>query len=547
MMRRLGLLALALAATLFSGTPAIADDVVFVDAPAGRLEGVSESGLNVFKGIPYANPPIGPARWRAPSPLERWDGVKSAESFGASCIQPKASSGNIYAHDIGAISEDCLFLNIWAPKDAKNAPVLFWIHGGAFTTGSGSEMLYNGERLASRGVVVVSINYRLGVLGWLAHPGLSAESPLKISGNYGLLDQVQALMWVRKNIAAFGGDPANVTISGESSGGLNVVYLMASPAARGLFAKAIAQSAYMVSMPDLKKKVYGTPAAEGVGQWISMKAQAADIFALRGMDGETLTKIAARAGFIPLGNVDGVLLRKQLVDTFDAGEQAKVPVIAGFNSGEIRSLTILAPKAPASAEEYETTIRAKYGDLADAFLKLYPSANMQESIYANTRDALYGWTAERLAKDQAKLGVPSYLYLFDHGYPAADNAGLHAFHASELPYIFGTYDRTTEHWPAIPATPEEATFSAQMMDYWASFARSGKPVAKNAPDWPAYGTNAAYMDFGATPEPKDHIYPGMFTLHEAEVCRRRADGGIPWTWNTGLAAPETPAKPANCN
>src|SRR3984957_3345731 len=217
-----------------------------VDAPAGKLQGLNEEGLNVFKGIAYAQPPVGQLRWHAPVPLPRWEGVKSATEFGASCVQPIAPTPNLYTDDVKPMSEDCLSLNIWAPKNAKNAPVFFWIYGGALVGGSSREALYDGAKLAARGVVVVSINYRLGGLGWLAHPQLSAESPLGVSGNYGLLDQVEALRWVRRNVGSFGGDPSNVTIAGESAGALSVMYLMAAPAARGLFSKGIAESGYMI-------------------------------------------------------------------------------------------------------------------------------------------------------------------------------------------------------------------------------------------------------------------------------------------------------------
>ena len=238
-------------------TPSHAEHGPIVDAPAGKVEGQIEGQLRVFKGIPYALPPVGAARWHPPSPMPRWAGVKKATEFGPACFQPNTRGRSIYTGEPLPMSEDCLSLNIWAPAGARNAPVFFWIHGGALWGGSSRDPLYDGARLAAQGIVVVSINYRLGVLGWLAHPELSKESPLGVSGNYGLLDQIEALRWVRNNIGAFGGDPANVTIAGESAGGLSVMYLMASPAARGLFAKAIAESAYMISTPELKQSRFG--------------------------------------------------------------------------------------------------------------------------------------------------------------------------------------------------------------------------------------------------------------------------------------------------
>ncbi|MBW8303215.1 MAG: carboxylesterase family protein, partial [Brevundimonas sp.] len=222
----------AIAAVLALGlaVPAMAQDAPMVDAPAGSLRGVAEAGVHVFRGVPFARPPVGDLRWRPPASLPRWNGVREATEFGAACPQPASP----FAHH-AAVSEDCLFLNIWAPDQARRAPVLVWIHGGSLISGAASEAIYDGAAFAGQGVVLVSINYRLGALGWLAHPGLSAESPDNISGNYGLMDQIEALRWVRRNIGAFGGDPDNVTIAGESAGALSVLYLMAAPEARGLF------------------------------------------------------------------------------------------------------------------------------------------------------------------------------------------------------------------------------------------------------------------------------------------------------------------------
>jgi para-nitrobenzyl esterase len=320
-----------------------------VTAPSGTVEGRREGTLRSFKGIPYAAPPVGPARWRPPTSMPRWPGVKQAAQFGPACTQPPIPESSIYSSDLGPTSEDCLTLNIWSRADATRAPVFVWIHGGALQTGSSKETMYDGARLSAHGLVVVTINYRLGILGFLAHPELSAESPLGISGNYGLLDQIEALRWVKRNISAFGGDPANVTIAGESAGGLSVMYLLASPDARGLFSKAIAESAYMISTPELKQQRVGAPAAEEAAAKTATALHASNIAALRAMDAPALTNAAAAAYFAPFGVVDGHVLPRQLVEVFDRGEQARVPLLAGFNSGEIRSLRFLAPPPPASA------------------------------------------------------------------------------------------------------------------------------------------------------------------------------------------------------
>ncbi|WP_232207652.1 carboxylesterase family protein [Pseudoxanthomonas sp. J35] len=519
-----------------------------VHAPVGALQGEAlDGGIHAFLGIPYAEPPVKQLRWRAPVPAKPWKGTREATAFGPACIQPPSRPGSIYSlGEALQTSEDCLSLNVWAPADAKDAPVFVWIHGGSLVAGSSREPMYDGARLAAQGIVVVSINYRLGVLGYLAHPELSAESADGVSGNYGLLDQIEALRWVRRNIAAFGGDPGNVTIAGESAGALSVMYLLAAPPARGLFHKAIAQSAYMITTPALREAVHGMPSAEELGLELGRKIGVRGLPRLRAMDPQELTVKAAMSGFLPFGNIDGKVLPAQLVEVFDRGEQAPVPLLAGFNDGEIRSLRFLLPPKPADAATYEAAIRAAYGDLAEAMLARYPATDLDGSMLATTRDAMYGWTAERLVRKQAELGQPSYLYYFNHGYPAADEAGLHAFHAAELPYVFANHDRTTPLWPKAPDTAGEQALTAAMSGYWASFARSGRPVAAGQPAWQPYGQVRAYMAFEDAPVPGEHLMPGMYELVEGVVCRRRAQGGLPWHWNVGIAAPPLPAGAPGC-
>jgi para-nitrobenzyl esterase len=542
-----GRLGFASLIALCLSSPVIAADTQpVVDAPAGKVRGETVGRLNVFKGIPYALAPTDARRWKPPLEVPKWKEARDATKFGPACVQPRSRADSIYLLELPAMSEDCLSLNIWAPANARKAPVLVWIHGGSLAIGSGSEPVYEGTKLAGHGLVVVTINYRLGVLGYLAHPALSAESRGNVSGNYGLLDQIAALRWLKRNIAAFGGDPSNVTIAGESAGALSVMYLMVAPEARGLFAKAIAQSAYMISTPQLRDSPFGDAVGEGAGVWLAGKVGAVDLAGLRSMDANAITNAAASAGWAPFGTIDGRVLPRQLVDAFDRGEQAKVPILAGFNSGEIRSLRVLAPPVPADTATYEKQIQERYGDLADAFLKLYPSSNMSESILAATRDTLYGWTAERLVARQTAAGAPSFLYYFDHGYPAADSQGLHAFHAAEIPYVFGTANKTTPRWPAIPATPAESALSDALASYWATFARDGVPSAPSQPAWRPYGTERAYMAFEDVPQPRTHLLPGMFEFTERVVCRKRAKGGVPWNWNAGLASPQIPAEASQC-
>jgi len=522
---------------------------VVATTATGPVQGLGEGGLHVFRGIPYAQPPVGSLRWKPPQVLAQWAGVRDATRFGAACVQPVSPTPNIYSSGVALpMSEDCLTLNIWAPADAHHAPVLVWIHGGSLWTGSGRETLYDGTHLAERGVIVVTINYRLGVLGYLAHPQLSAESAEGVSGNYGLLDQIEALKWVKRNIGAFGGDAANVTIAGESAGGLSVLYLLTSPPAHGLFAKAIAESSYMITMPTLKEARHGLPSGEQSGALLTTALHASGIADLRAMDAQKLNNAAALAGFGPWGTIDGHVLTEQMVSAFDLGHQARVPVLVGFNSGEARSLRALVPPVPASAADYEQAIRERYADLADEFLRVYPSSNLEESMLATTRDALYGWTAARVARKQTALGEPTYLYLFDHGYPAMDTAGLHAFHASELPYVFGTFASTPPLWPKIPDAAQERRLSDAMLDYWSSFARTGRPRSAHAEIWRSFGSKGAYMHFAEKPELARDLMPQMYQLNEAVVCRRLAAGDLAWNWNAGLAAPpKLPPKQAPCD
>lgn len=544
MIRRL--LSLALAAAALTPAPSVASTGPVVEAPAGKVEGKTAKGMRIFKGIPYAAAPVGPLRWAPPQPAAAWQDALDASKFGPACMQPNPRGPSIYAWDLPATSEDCLSLNIWTPENAKGAPVFVWIHGGALTSGSAGDPLYDGSAFAARGIVFVSINYRLGALGYFAHPALSAESPDGVSGNYGLLDQIAALQWVQRNIGAFGGAADNVTIAGESAGALSVMYLMAAPQARGLFHKAIAESAYMVSAPALREKRNGMVPAEEQGVYLATKLGATDLAALRAMPAEEIATKAPTTGYFPFPVIDGKVVPRQLVETFDRNEQAPVPILAGFNAGEIRSLRFLLPKAPDNAAAYEAAIRANYGEFADAFLARYPAKNIDESMLAATRDAMYGWTSERLVSNQAALGQPAYLYLFDHGYPATQKWKLHAFHAAELPFVFDTAGKTPPLWPKIPDKLAERKLIDAMGDYWASFARSARPQATDQPDWLPYSDDKAFMHFADEPHVRHNLLPGTAALHEAVVCRRRAAGDIAWNWNIGVISPPLPPKAEGC-
>ncbi|HUN71987.1 MAG TPA: carboxylesterase family protein [Steroidobacteraceae bacterium] len=511
----------------------------------GAVAGVElAAGVTVFRGIRYAEPPLGNHRWRPPIAAAAWSGVRPAVEFGAACLQSPSPPGSIYAQAPRRMSEDCLFLNVWTPPRPTKAPVMVWLHGGALRRGDLASGLYDGEQLARKGVVIVTVNYRLGVLGYLAHPQLSEESPQGSSGNYGLLDQIAALRWVRDNIAAFGGDPGNVTLFGESAGALSAVELMSSPLAAGLFHKVILQSGYLVSNPQLKRECFGQPPAESVGARLARELGAKDLAALRALAGEALVEAAAAIGFDPQATIDGWVLPQQVVECLDRGGQAAVPMIVGFNEGEVRSLQpYFMPPLPASAEDYEHRVRSIYGDLAPAYLDRYPADAIEESALAAARDAFYGWSAERLARAQTALGLPAHLYFFAHHYPEQESLGLEAFHASEIPYEFGRigeWDGWPERWPRPPDDARERALSQRIMDYFTSFARDGVPAATGAPAWQPYRDERAYLELCEPPRAAHHLLPGMFELHEEIIGRRRAAGTQHWYLNVGLASPPVP-------
>jgi para-nitrobenzyl esterase len=518
-----------------------------VNAPAGSVRGVREGDANVFRAIPYALPPTGERRWRPPAPMPRWNEVRTVQQAGAACVQPAMAPGPYNRGPKVLMNEDCLTLDVTAPVDARNAPVMVWIHGGTLIWGSAQSKMYSGREFAKRGVVLVSINYRLGVLGYLAHPELSKESADDVSGNYGLLDQIAALRWVRENIASFGGDAGNVTIFGESAGALSVEYLLASPAAHGLFERAIVQSGYLFTMPELRQARYEEQSAESIGAALATKLGASSIAKMRAMDARELVDATAVAGYAPYGTIDGKILPRQLVDTFDRGEQAPVPLIAGFTSGEIRGLRFLLPPAPASASVYANDVTARYGDLADEYLRLYPPRDLDKTQLAATRDVVFGWASERLVRKQAALGQRSFLYYFDHDYPNAAAMDLTAFHASEVPFVFGTFDATPAGWPAIPNTTGERQLAGAILDYWTSFARDGQPSATNGPSWAPFAPRSSYMTFGDAPQLSSQFMPGMFELHEQIMCRRRAGGTQSWNWRSGSIAPVIAGPVAACS
>lgn len=537
---RLSITAMALALSGCLHSEAASSDAPLAAVSGGTLRGVAEDGLKIFKGIPFAAPPIGALRWKAPRPAAKWSGIRDATAFGPDCIQPPVPATSIYNDPPEKTSEDCLTLNVWAPENANDAPVIVWLHGGSLRIGGSSLRLYDGRKYSERGAVFVSVNYRLGPLGWLAHSELSDESSEGISGNYGLLDQIAALGWVRDNIEAFGGNSQNVTIMGESAGALSVTYLMASPRASNLFDKAIIQSTNLRTFPRLDEPAHGLPSMEEIGALTLGRLGVASISEARGHDAQDLTNRAIQAGFPAQGTIDGKVLPRQLVETFDRNEQAPVPVLVGFNSHEVSTQRVLLPPMAESAQAYEAAIRRAYGDLADEYLRLYPAIGGDESLVDAASHGIYGWSGERIAKSQTEMGKDAYFFVFDYCYPAAQVRGICGFHAGELPFSFGNLGAGSlpATWPVPDGLGDEA-LSRAILDYWVSFATTGKPAAAGHAEWYAYGIEENYLKFADSPESSNDPYQGMFELHE-KFNKRQREAGQPWGIAIGLAAdPDT--------
>lgn len=450
----------------------VADDSIRVES--GALSGVSgiNSDVKVFKGIPYATPPTGDLRWRAPKAPPKWEGVRMADKFSATCMQTPYAEGSPYRSAAEPVSEDCLYLNVWtaARSMKEHRPVMVWIHGGALTRGSGSMATYDGEELAKKGVLLVTINYRLGIFGFFAHPELTKESDRNSSGNYGILDQISALEWVQKNISAFGGDPKRVTIFGESAGSWSVNALVATPLAKGLFQRAIGESgANFGPLPKLAD-------AEKAGLSIAKAQGAESLSALRAKSAEDLMKARME---IARPNIDGWLLPTDVRTIFTSGKQNDVPLLIGSNADEGTAFTPPTVKAAA----FEAQAKTRYGDQAPAYLKIYPASSDEEahaSAAAAMRDQTFGWEMRTWARLQTKTGKSKvYLYYFSRVPPGPVGKRLGSYHASEIRYVF--------HNLSTGALDDlDRRIANVMSSYWVNFATSGDPNGKGLPKWPAY-------------------------------------------------------------
>ncbi len=475
-MNRLAI-ALAVIATACSATPPICSDPAVATVETGQLRALQAKGVLAFKGVPYAAAPVGALRWRAPAALAKWDGVRDATTYGNICMQKMPNPDN----GIGQLpaSEDCLTLNVFTQDLARNArrPVMVWIHGGGFVNGSGSAELYDGSQLAKRGVVVVTINYRLGRFGSFAHPLLTQEAGGGPVANYGMLDMIASLQWVKRNIASFGGDPGNVTIFGESAGGMAVQKLMIAPLARGLFHKAAVQSgAGRENVLNLdKSNARGLPSAEADGEAFvkSLGVKATSTADLRAMSADAVIAAGDPSTFTGGGPIiDGKVITGTVVDTFKAGAEAKVPYLVGYNSAEF-------PAKPADVDGLLTrTIGAKSADLP-VLVATYPDVDDMAARIVG--DIIFGEPARYLAGLHAAHGQPTYLYRFDVLSPSVQARYKGTPHAQERQYVFDTLP--TSPYPTDDNDKVQAQFA---VSYWTNFAKTGDPNGAGLPTWPRY-------------------------------------------------------------
>lgn len=497
------------------------DNAPLVTTAQGKLIGEYSSRNNrvsVFKGIPFAAPPVGQARWTPPQAAPGWSGERLATDFGPDCMQQPYPEGSFFYRPARVSSEDCLYLNVWtAAEENAGKPVMVWFHGGALTRGSGAIETYDGTELALKDVVLVTVNYRLGVFGYLAHPELIAESEHFSAGNYGILDQIQSLRWIQENIRAFGGDPENVTIFGESAGAWSVHFLTASPLANGLFHKAIAQSgARMDTRVALDQQTSAGASASSSGSRLAELMGAENLAAMRAMPARQLLDAAAEHSFRTDGIVDGWVLPEQPYVQFSEGRQNPVPILVGFNAEEGTTLGA-GSNLPGTAEAYEARVNSVYGDLADMVLEVYPSADVRKSSLDSFRDSTFGWHMVTWANLTRHVQQPAYLYFFTHRPPGPMAQELGAYHASEIAYAFNTVHTLRDQPTAI-----DYRLGDVMSDYWVNFAHQGVPSAPGQPQWKPY-SNAErnYLLLGAQVSAEQNLLPDNWALFDRVMDRRR--------------------------
>lgn len=493
---------------VFRATIVFADDRVKTES--GVVEGVTTAspGVRVFRGIPFAAPPIGKLRWKAPQPVRAWKGLRKAVEFGPRCMQAPIYSDMIFRDRADKpMSEDCLYLNVWTPaKSAKDGlAVMVWFYGGGFQAGSSSEPRYDGENFATKGIIVVSVNYRLGVFGFLSHPELTKESREHASGNYGLMDQIAGLRWVKKNIAAFGGDPEKVTIAGESAGSLSVSALMASPLSSGLIRGAIGESGAFFGRPPAGSAMQALSETEKTGTKFAESIGAKDLAALRAKTAEEVLAAVQKdpsVRFWP--SVDGYVLPKDVATIFAEGQQSHVPLLAGWNAQEASWAVVYAKEKP-TMQTFPTQMRARFNDRAAEILKLYPASSDEEarkSAIDLASDLFIVYITWEWLEQQNKTGQAAvYGYVFDRTPPVSPDMKVNgvspkelgARHACEIEYVFGALKSQPNPWE-----PVDFKISDAMASYWANFTKTGDPNGPGLAKWPVYGGAGSFsmMHFG---------------------------------------------------
>ncbi|WP_022824144.1 carboxylesterase/lipase family protein [Hymenobacter norwichensis] len=489
-----------------SKTTATAPAATQVKVAQGTLEGTTDNGLRVFKGVPFAAPPVGPLRWQIPQPVQAWTNVRPAKQFGPRAMQLPLFGDMSFRSN--GVSEDCLYLNVWTPAKAgqKGLPVMVYFYGGGFQAGDGSEPRYDGASMARRGIVAVTVNYRLGVFGFFAHPELTKESPNQASGNYGFLDQTAALRWVQQNIAAFGGDPKQVTIAGESAGSMSVSAQMASPLSKTLFARAIGESG---SMLNTGFGPLSLTEAEKNGVAFATSLGASSLATLRALPAQQVLEATGKPGAPRFGPIlDNYFLVKKPAATFAAGEQAHVPLLVGWNSQEMGYQAMLGPEKP-TVENYTKALQKQYGEQATEIQKLYPATTDTQVEQAATdlaSDRFIAYSTWKWADAHLQTGgQPVYRYLYARPRPAMTpemgnaTAGLAggvvkqeagapkappakgAVHSAEIEYALGNLGSNKVYaW-----TPDDYKVSATLQSYFVNFIKTGNPNGAGLPSWPA--------------------------------------------------------------
>ena len=521
---------LALAATGQPRRAPAAAPAPRVQTANGPLEGTTAaSGVRVFRGVPFAAPPVGARRWQAPQPVTSWTVVRPARQFGPRAMQlPLFGDMNFRS---AGVSEDCLYLNVWTPATTGPArrPVLVYFYGGGFVAGDGSEPRYDGEGMARRGIVAVTVNYRLGIFGFLAHPELTQESPHHASGNYGLLDQAAALRWVEQNIAAFGGDPARVTIAGESAGSISVSALMVSPLAKTLFGRAIGESGSLLSSSLAPRPL---AEAEQTGLAFGTGLGAASLAALRALPAQQLLEATGKPGTPRFGPVvDGYFFTEAPTATFAAGQQAHVPLLVGWNSQEMGPQALLGPGPPTVAG-YRQAVQKLYGDQTEQVLRLYPAATAAEAEQAATDlagDRFIAFSTWKWADVHAQTGgQPVYRYLFARPRPALTPAlgnatappgppARGAVHSAEIEYALGNLATNKVYaW-----TPDDYRVSEATQRYFANFIATGNPNGAGLPAWPAAqpGRAEQFLRLDVTPRAETNPHRDRYVFMDQSPAK----------------------------